>query len=318
MSGRVVVLCGGVGGAKLVLGLSKVLPPERLLVVVNTGDDFEHLGFTICPDLDTVTYTLADLADRERGWGRGDETWHFMETLRGLGGPDWFNLGDRDLALHAARTVRLNAGERLSTITADLLARLGVAVPVVPMSDDPVRTVVETDEGPLPFQHYFVRRRCEPKVSGFRFEGGERATPHPAFIAALQDAGAVIVAPSNPYVSVDPILSLPGVRDAMARSAARVVAVSPIVGGQAIKGPAAKMMAELGIPASAEAVARHYRGLIDALVIDEADKAAKADIAALGMDVHVTQTVMRGLDDRIALAREVLSVAAATGRRATA
>ena len=318
MSGRVVVLCGGVGGAKLVLGLSKVLAPERLLVVVNTGDDFEHLGFTICPDLDTVTYTLADLADRERGWGRAGETWHFMETLRELGGEDWFNLGDRDLALHAARTARLRAGERLSAVTADILHSLGVAVPVVPMSDDPVRTVVETGEGPLPFQHYFVRRRCAPAVTGFRFEGIEDASPHPAFLAALKDAEAVVIAPSNPYVSVDPILSLPGVRGAMAAAAGPVVAVSPIVGGQALKGPAAKMMAELGVPASAEAVARHYRGLIDALVIDHADMSARTDIATQGIDVTVTQTVMKSLDDRIALARDVLDVVGRAGRRASA
>jgi LPPG:FO 2-phospho-L-lactate transferase len=316
--GRIVVLCGGVGGVKLVLGLARVLAPERLLVVVNTGDDFEHLGFTICPDLDTVTYTLADLADPTRGWGRADETWHFMDTLRHLGGADWFNLGDHDLALHAARTQRLQAGDSLSRITADVLRTFGIAVPVVPMSDDPVRTVVETDEGALPFQHYFVRRRCEPRVTGFRFEGIERAQPHPAFIAALTDAEAVLIAPSNPYVSVDPILGLPGVRAALRDSPAPVLAVSPIVGGQALKGPAAKMMAELGVPASAEAVARHYRGLIDALVIDVADAGAHDAIAALGMRAVATNTVMKNLDDRMALARDVLDIAAGIDRRATA
>lgn len=318
MAGRIVVLCGGVGGAKLVLGLSKVLPPERLLVVVNTGDDFEHFGLTICPDLDTVTYTLADLADKERGWGRADETWHFMDSMRQLGGADWFNLGDRDLALHAERTRRLKAGERLSDVTAALLDKLGVKVPVVPMSDDPVRTVVQTDEGPLPFQHYFVRRRCEPKVSGFRFEGIARARPHPAIKAALAEAEAVVIAPSNPYVSVDPILALDDLRGAIRAAPAPVIAVSPIVGGQALKGPAAKMMDELGIPASVEAVAEHYRGLVDAMVIDWKDAGAHDAIAQLGMRALTVNTIMTTLDERIALARDVIDIAGTIDTRAPA
>ncbi|MEQ9640351.1 MAG: 2-phospho-L-lactate transferase [Alphaproteobacteria bacterium] len=318
MAGRVVVLCGGVGGAKLVLGLSKVLPPEKLLVVVNTGDDFEHFGLRICPDLDTVTYTLADLADKERGWGRAGETWHFMESLRQLGGADWFNLGDRDLALHAERTRRLKAGESLSEVTAALLDKLGVSVPVVPMSDDAVRTIVETDEGALPFQHYFVRRRCEPKVAGFRFDGAAKARPHAAFKAALTDAEAIVIAPSNPYVSVDPILALPNMRQAIRTAPAPVVAVSPIVGGKALKGPAAKMMAELGVPATAEAVAEHYRGLADAMVIDWQDRGAHDAIAQLGMRALTVNTVMNSLDDRIALARDVLDIAGTIDARAPA
>lgn len=315
MAGRVVVLCGGVGGAKLVLGLSQVLPPEKLLVVVNTGDDFEHFGLTICPDLDTVTYTLADLADRQRGWGRADETWHFMDTIRALGGEDWFNLGDHDLALHAERTRRLKAGQRLSQVTADLLHKLRVTVPVVPMSDDPVRTVVDTDEGPLPFQHYFVRRRCEPKVSGFRFDGAQRARPHAVFVSAIAEAEAIVIAPSNPYVSVDPILALAGVRDAIAATRAPVVAVSPIVGGKALKGPAAKMMDELGVPASAEAVAEHYRGLVDVMVVDWKDAGAHDAIAQQGMRALTVNTVMTTLDERIALARDVLDIAVTVDTR---
>jgi LPPG:FO 2-phospho-L-lactate transferase len=318
--GRVVVLSGGVGGAKLVLGLSRVLPPERLLVVANTADDFEHFGLTICPDLDTVTYTLAGLADPVRGWGRSDESWHFMETLRSLGGEDWFNLGDRDLALHADRSRRLAAGESLSQVTAAFLRRLGVAVPVVPMTDDPVRTLVETADEALPFQHYFVRLRSAPVVTGFRFDGIERARPHPELMRALADPAtvAVVIAPSNPYVSIDPILGLPGVRAAIRSSAAPVVAVSPIVGGQAIKGPAAKMMAELGVPATPAAVARHYQGLLDGFVFDERDAATSDAAAAFGVRAVAAQTVMGSLADRIALARAVLAFAAEVDRRTVA
>jgi LPPG:FO 2-phospho-L-lactate transferase len=318
-SGTCLALSGGVGGAKLALGLARVLPPERLLVVANTGDDFEHLGLHLSPDLDTVVYTLAGLASAERGWGRRDETWSFLEALGELGGETWFRLGDRDLALHVERTRRLRQGESLSEVTAALARALGVTVPVVPMSDEKVRTVVHTAMGEdLAFQHYFVRDRCEPAVRGFSFRGVERARPAPAFAAALRDPqlGAIVVCPSNPFVSVDPILRLPGVADAIRAQAAPVVAVSPIVGGQALKGPTAKMMAELGLACSALEVARSYaqRGLLDGFVLDEADRALAGEVEALGVAVEVTATVMRTLDDRLALARAVLALASSLAR----
>lgn len=315
-SARCLALSGGVGGAKLALGLSKLLPPEDLLVVANTGDDFEHLGLLICPDIDTVTYTLAGVANPETGWGRADEGWRFMEALEALGGETWFRLGDRDLALHVERRRRLDAGESLSDVTAAIARQLGVAIRIAPMSDQPVRTIVETPDGPLIFQHYFVREQCAPNVTGFRFEGAESATPSRAFADAL-DGGvdAVVICPSNPFISIDPILAVPGVADAIRRCGAPVVAVSPIVGGQAIKGPTAKMMSELGLPGDAAAIARHYDGLIDGFVLDTCDAAHADAVEALGLSVLVTGTVMKTLDDKTRLAREVLdftrSIAAA-------
>jgi LPPG:FO 2-phospho-L-lactate transferase len=315
-SARCLALSGGVGGAKLALGLAKVLPPEDLLVVANTGDDFEHLGLLICPDIDTVTYTLAGVANPETGWGRADEGWRFMETLEALGGETWFRLGDRDLALHVERRRRLDAGESLSDVTAAIARQLGVTTRIAPMSDQPVRTIVETPDGPLIFQHYFVREQCAPNVTGFRFDGAESAAPSRAFTDAL-DGGvdAVVICPSNPFISLDPILAVPGVPNAIRRCAAPVVAVSPIVGGQAIKGPTAKMMSEFGLPGDAVAIARHYDGLIDGFVLDTCDAAHADAVEALGLSVLVTGTVMKTLDDKVRLAREVLdfvrSIAAA-------
>ncbi|GIX32014.1 MAG: LPPG--FO 2-phospho-L-lactate transferase [Porticoccaceae bacterium] len=250
MTGQILALSGGVGGAKLVWGLARVVAPERLAVVCNTGDDFVHLGLPICPDLDTVLYTLAGCADPERGWGVAGESWRVLERLGALGGPTWFRLGDLDLATHLRRAELLASGATLSEATAALARALGVAVAVLPMSDDPVATLVDTDEGTLPFQHYFVARRCEPRVGGFRFAGIDAARPQPRFLALLEDPtlAAVILCPSNPFVSLDPILALPGVRARLAACPAPVVAVSPIVGGRALKGPAAKMLAELGLP----------------------------------------------------------------------
>lgn len=313
----VAVLSGGVGGAKLVLGMAQVLSAEEMVVVANTADDFRHLGLHVAPDIDTVVYTLSGLADRERGWGRQDETWTFMAALKALGGEDWFNLGDGDLAMHVERTRRLGAGESLTEVTAALCRSLGIGVPVLPMTDDPVATIVETPDGPLAFQHYFVRDRCAPAVTGFRFDGIERARPNAALMDRLRDGGigCVVIAPSNPYVSVDPILSVPGMRDALLGVPGPRIAVSPIVGGQAIKGPAAKMMAELGVPATAAAVARHYAGFADALVIDHADAAQADEIRALGLTVLVTNTVMRSLADREALAGECLALAGRLAER---
>ncbi len=305
---KVVALAGGVGGAKLVDGLAAVLPPDDLTVVVNTGDDFEHLGLTICPDLDTVTYTLAGIANPETGWGRGDETWSFMDSLQALGGPTWFKLGDRDLALHVDRTARLRAGEPLSQITRRVCDQLGISVVVIPMSDDPVRTAVQTDQGRLAFQEYFVARRCEPEVRGFTFEGAENAALAPGIESALHDCDLVVLCPSNPWVSLDPILGVPGMLPALGGRPA--IGVSPIVGGKAIKGPAAKMFRELGVEPSATAVAEHYAKLLDALLIDTVDTGQVDAIGALGVQSLVTNTVMTDREGRIRLASELLAYAA--------
>lgn len=303
---KVLALTGGVGGAKLAYGLAHHLPPERCAFVVNTGDDFEHYGLSISPDLDTLTYTLSNLANRELGWGREDESWNFMAALEQLGGETWFRLGDRDLALHHARRALLDQGQGLAEITATLTSRLGVKHPIFPMTDDAVRTIVQTPEGELAFQHYFVRDRCAPNVTGFRFDGIERAQPSPQMLSWISDADAVIICPSNPYVSVDPILSLPGVRDALFASEARVIAVSPIIAGQAIKGPAAKMMRELGVPVTTATVAEHYGDLLDGFVVDDSDATAIHSIPCAAM---ATQSLMVTLADRIELAERVLEFA---------
>ncbi len=296
-------ITGGVGGAKLALGLSHVLGPDAVAFAVNTGDDFEHLGFTICPDIDTLTYTLSGLANPRLGWGREDESWAFMEAMEQLGGESWFRLGDRDLALHAYRTAALAQGATLSEVTASVAGRLGIEHRILPMSDDPVRTTVHTPDGPLAFQHYFVRDRCQPTVTGFAFEGADAAALNPAIEALLPGLKGIIICPSNPFVSVDPLLSIGTTRDRLAGLGIPIVAVSPIVGGTAIKGPTAKMMAELDIPASASAVARHYHGLISGFVLDEQD----TDVhGTLSVPSTVTQSVMVTLADRVALAEHTL------------
>jgi LPPG:FO 2-phospho-L-lactate transferase len=310
----IIALSGGVGGAKLALGLSRILPPEDLLVVVNTGDDFEHLGLSISPDIDTVMYTLAGLANKELGWGRADETWSCMETLGAIGGDTWFRLGDCDLAVHIERTRRLRAGETLSAITDDLCRRLGVGPRVLPMSNDPVRTRLLTPTGWLDFQEYFVRNRCEPKVLELDFHGALKARPHPDFIAALNDMRleAVVICPSNPFISVEPILAIPGVRDALAGCAAPVIAVSPIIAGRAVKGPTAKMMTELGLDPTAGNVAQRYRDLLDGYVIDHADM---AEVVSIDARVTLAQTLMATIEDREALAKTVLDAATVLRRR---
>jgi LPPG:FO 2-phospho-L-lactate transferase len=316
--GPVLALSGGVGGAKLALGLARVLPPGHLTVVANTGDDFEHLGLHIAPDLDTLTYVLAGLDNPQTGWGRRDETWSFMAALAELGGETWFRLGDRDLAMHVERTRRLKAGETLSAITADLTRRLGIASRILPMTDDAVRTRVETREGLLDFQRYFVGLQCAPQVTGFVFEGAERASPQPGVVQALRDPGlrAVIICPSNPFISIDPILALPGLRMALAATAAPVIAVSPIIAGRAVKGPTAKMMTELGLTVDPITVAAHYQGIIDGYVMDDADSQMAA---MLDLPVETTRTLMQSLDDREVLARAVLDfadrIAARAGKR---
>ena len=310
----IIALSGGVGGAKLALGLSLIMPPEELLVVVNTGDDFEHLGLSISPDIDTVAYTLSGLANRELGWGRHDETWSFMETMESLGGDTWFRLGDRDLALHVERTRRLKLGESLSQVTADLCRRMGVAPRVVPMTDDPVRTRLLTEYGWLDFQEYFVHRRCEPVVAQLQFQGAGAAKPHPAFIAALADPSleAVVICPSNPFISVEPILAIPGVREALMACKAPIIAVSPIIAGRAVKGPTAKMMTELGLDPTAGTVAQRYADLLDGYVIDHADM---SEVVSIDARVTLAQTLMTTIEDREALARIVVEAAATLRRR---
>ena len=304
----VVALSGGIGGAKLALGFSRIVPGEQLVIVANTGDDFEHLGLRISPDLDTLMYTLAGLANLDAGWGRAGETWTFMAALERLGGEAWFLLGDGDLATHVERTRRLAAGETLSAVTADFCRRLGVAPRLLPMSDQPVRSVVWTPEGELDFQRWFVERRCEPSVRSLRFAGIEEALPHPEWMRELAcpDTGAIVFCPSNPFISIDPILALPGVKEALRNAPAPVIAVSPIIAGDAVKGPTAEMMRELGLPVAAHAVAAHYAGLIDGYVLDEAD-ADEAD--RVSVPCRVTPTLMREESDKVRLADEVLRFA---------
>jgi LPPG:FO 2-phospho-L-lactate transferase len=303
--GLVVALSGGIGGAKLALGLYRILPSGALTVVANTGDDFAHLGLAISPDTDTLLYTLAGLDDAERGWGRRDETWTFMKALERLGGETWFNLGDGDLATHVERTWRLAAGEALSEITDDFRRRLGIEARLLPMTDDPVCTRLRTDRAWLDFQDYFVRQRCTPVVREIAFAGVDRARPQPEFMRALADQNlkAVVICPSNPFISIDPILALPGVREALRECTAPVVAVTPIIGGNAVKGPTAKMMAELGLPVDASAVARHYGDILDLYIADERDA---GEVVDFGVPVIFARTLMVSLEDREALARTVL------------
>ena len=308
---HILALSGGVGGAKLALGLAKVLPPEQLTIVANTADDFEHLGLSISPDLDTVMYTLAGINNQQQGWGLANESWNAMDALATLGGDSWFRLGDRDLATHLERSQRLAAGQSLSAVTAYLCQRLGVAQEVIPMTDSAVRTRLTTATDELAFQEYFVREQCQPEINGYYFKGVEQAVPQPRLMELLQgdQLAAIIICPSNPFLSVEPILQLPGVRAAMQANSAPVIAVSPIVAGLAIKGPAAKMMAELSMPVTATAVAEYYGDLLDGFVIDQSDQALQAEITRLGLEVCCTETIMKTLDDRIMLAKSVLSCA---------
>jgi LPPG:FO 2-phospho-L-lactate transferase len=307
---KIVALAGGVGGAKMADGLMQALSGEDLLtVIVNTGDDFEHLGLKICPDLDTVCYTLAGLANPSSGWGRIDETWNAIRSLELLGGPAWFNLGDRDLGTHLERTRRIKEGQTLSQITRHFCQAWGVKALVLPVSDDPTPTLVFTDQGELSFQEYFVHRQCAPQVTGFRFVGVETARPAPGVLEAIENADLIVVCPSNPWVSIDPILAVPGVKDRL--RARPVIAVSPIIGGQTVKGPAAKMFAELNIDPSALAVAQHYGaqttgGLLAGFVMDVVDSALAAQVKDIGVQPFITVTWMRTPQDRQRLAKETL------------
>lgn len=303
----VLALTGGVGGAKLALGLVHVLEPDELVFLVNTGDDFSHLGLHISPDVDTLLYTLSNMANPEKGWGRKDENWNFMETLEFLGGETWFQLGDRDMALHHYRTQQLAAGATLTEVTRDVAAKFGVAYPILPMSDQSIRTEVETERGFLSFQHYFVREKCEPEVRSIQYNGAGKAHLNPLLSSHAIDK--VLICPSNPYLSVDPMLALPQLRSFLDSSSAPVVAVSPIVKGLALKGPTAKLMSELGVAASAVSVAEHYRDLIDGFVLDETDADLEPQIRELGLSTNVQQTIMRTLEDRIDLAAAVVEFA---------
>ncbi|WP_034491806.1 2-phospho-L-lactate transferase [Afifella pfennigii] len=316
VQGSVVALCGGVGGAKLALGLAHALPAERLTIVVNTGDDFSHFGLHVSPDIDTVLYTLSGRVNPETGWGRAGETWRFMEAVGELGGETWFSLGDSDLATHAVRTARLAAGESLTAITSDFAKALGIGPQVLPASDAPIATMVETAEGTLPFQRYFVGQKCAPAVKALRFAGAQAARPSAEVAAALSapDLGVIILCPSNPYLSIDPILAIAGMRGLIEGAGAPVVAVSPLVGGRAVKGPLAKMMDELGHARSNASILAHYEGLIDLLLIDERDRAD----AGLDPRLRVAPTMMKSLEERIALARAVLEAAGSLRRKAEA
>jgi LPPG:FO 2-phospho-L-lactate transferase len=306
MKDRIVILTGGVGGAKLVLGCARLLPDADITAIVNTGDDFDHLGLRICPDLDTLLYTLSDRANPVLGWGREDESWGFMEAVRSLGGEDWFQLGDRDLALHILRTHRLRAGEPLSAIIRDFAQAWGVGIDVLPMSDSPVATHLLTAEGELPFQRYFVERRCEPAVRAISFRGAAEANACPGVLEAILSpkTRVILIAPSNPFLSIDPIVALADIRAALIAAPAPVVAISPIIGGQAVKGPTAKLMTELGIAIEPLSIARHYAGLLDGLLVDERDGRPALPVESASAD-----TLMVSLADRKRVAAAALALA---------
>ncbi len=314
---RVILLCGGVGGAKLALGLDRSLPSGDLAIVVNTGDDFDHLGLRICPDLDTVLYTLAGVVHPEQGWGRADETFAMLDELARRGGPDWFRLGDRDLALHLQRSLRWRRGDRLTEITADLVSQFGVHSAILPMTDDIVATRLDTAEGTLDFQDYFVRRRCAPVLREIHYDGATAASMSPAFLRALSSPRLerIVIAPSNPVLSIAPILSITGVSDQLRQTGVPIVAVAPLIGGRAVKGPTAKLMQELGMRAGVVGVydfyAERYPALIDAMLIDRSDG---HEATAIGCVVASTDTLMQTMDDRLRVAQSVLELSVKGGR----
>lgn len=312
----ILALAGGVGGARLVRGLAAALASEDLVVAVNVGDDFEHLGLAICPDLDTVMYCLAGVSNQQTGWGRADESWNFMGALAQLGGESWFRLGDKDLAVHVERTRRLRGGESLSQVTRDLCARLGIRHRIVPVTDDPLRTRVLTDAGELAFQDYFVRQQCRPRFAGVRFDGAERAAPSRP-LAELLASGRVrgiVLCPSNPWLSIAPMLAVPALREFIEARQVPMVAVSPIVAGAAVKGPAGKIMEELGLPVSTLGVVRHYRDLVDGWVVDASDAGAQEALRGACRDVVFTDTLMNSAERSEAVARVALDLLARIGK----
>lgn len=306
MRKHVVLLVGGVGGAKLALGLSHILPADALTIIVNTADDFEHLGLYVSPDLDTVMYTLAGLANPQTGWGIAGDSFQALEMVERYGGPAWFRLGDRDLATSLMRTCLLHEGRSLTETTQYLCARLGLSHPILPMSDQPVRTQLETDQGTLAFQEYFVHQRWQPVVKAIHFEGSDEARPTQLVSSALEQATLIIFGPSNPFLSIDPILAVPGIRDLIAQAGAPCVAVSPIIGGQAVKGPAAKLMTELGFDVSPLGIAKYYRDLLSGIILDVADQHLCEQIEALGIRCTAQYILMESLSDKINLAKSLL------------
>ncbi len=306
-----VALTGGVGGAKLCLGLSRLIAGPELTMIANCGDDFEHFGLHISPDIDTVMYTLAGIANSEYGWGRADETWSFMTAMEQLGAETWFRIGDKDLAVNIERTRRLQLGQTLSRITAELCSALGLQTRLLPASDDYLRTMLETDIGLLDFQTYLVKERAEPVVSNIIFDGHDKARAAPGVVEALSSPQlkSVIICPSNPFVSIDPILAASEIADALKSCNAPVIAVSPIIGGQALKGPAAKMFREFGIKPSALEIARHYGSIIDGMVLDTRDAEISPDIAGLGLQTRITNTIMNDIESKVNLATAVLDLA---------
>jgi LPPG:FO 2-phospho-L-lactate transferase len=309
---RYLALCGGVGGSKLALGLSHVLPPDQLTIVVNTGDDFEHLGLLICPDIDTVIYTLAGLVHPAQGWGRDDDSFAALDTIERLGGETWFRLGDKDIGLQLMRRLLLDEGLSLSDVTARIAEQLGIAHTITPMTDDAVRTSLDTAGGTMAFQHYFVRERCVPEVTNIRYSGAETARPSSKLTQTLADPhlSGIIICPSNPYLSIDPILALPGIRRMLADTIVPVVAVAPLVDGQAIKGPTVKIMRELAVEPSAATIACHYADFLDGYVIDTTDRTAVPGIKVTSFDI-----VMNTLADKIALARHCIAFSDELARR---
>jgi LPPG:FO 2-phospho-L-lactate transferase len=303
---KVIALAGGVGGAKLVCGFAQILKPGDLSVIVNTGDDFEHYGLYICPDLDTICYNLANISDPLTGWGRRDDSYQSLEEAIKLGGPDWFRIGNKDIGTHLERTRRLKSGQKLSRITSDFCKAWGIYTRVYPMTDDKVSTTLATaNKEELPFQEYFVHQKSHPAIKAIKFSGIEKAEPIPEIIDAFVEAGLVVICPSNPWVSIDPILNIKGIKKMMVNK--KVIAVSPIIQGNALKGPAAKMFFELGINPSAEAVFDHYHGLLSGFVFDQLDIPLKRIFDKKGINSFVTDTIMKDLSDKVRLANEILN-----------
>ncbi len=303
---KITALSGGVGAAKLLTGLREIQPAEDLTVVVNTGDDFQWMGLYVCPDLDTVTYTLAGEANPETGWGVMGDSFGCLERLQKLGAEAWFRIGDLDLATHLFRTDRLRGGCTLTQVTGEICSRYGAGCRILPMADSPIPTLVHTNEGILGFQDYFVRRRCVPSVSAFTYDGVDQARPAPGVLDALAEADGIVVCPSNPFISIGPILAVPGIRDAICRSSATVVAVSPVISGQAVKGPTATMLQQLGHDVSAAGVAALYADMLDVFILDRRDEILRGDISALGLSVVSAETWMDSARAKVDLARTVL------------
>lgn len=307
---QVVLLAGGVGGARMAEGFARVLPAGALTVIANVGDDEEFYGLRVCPDIDTLLYTLSDRIDRGQGWGVAEDTVKALDVLRELGAPAWMKLGDADFGLHIWRSWRLDAGESLSQITAAASERMGARATILPATDDPLRTKLNTDEGWMDFQPWFVGKRCAPKVSELRYEGAAAARPSKQALAALADADLIVIAPSNPLLSIEPILAVPGLREAVVASPAPCIGVSPLIGGKAVKGPLARLMEDLGLEATTRTVAARYEGLLDGFVVDTSDTADAEALKASNLKVAATDILMGGPEGAERLAREALAFAA--------